>query len=261
MLWYRAWLETRLRFFVGAALIAAVTAFFVLGHPFITRQWRLDELLHPEWPEPWWFARARVDYPYFLWHFLFAELLQQAWTLSAVLLGLGGLTRESVQGNATFTLSLPVSRRRLHAVRILVAGAEVVALGLLPALLVPILSAVIGEPYPAVQALSHGLLMVAAGLVIFAVSVFLSTTVPDEHTPLLVSVSAAALLYFMIDPYADGGAAEPVWVRGLNLPRLMAGPADLASLGDVPWLGLGVSMLLTTLLLLTSFRVTEARDY
>ena len=260
MLWYRAWLETRSRFLMGAVLVGAVTLFFVAAHPFMIRQWQSDLVLHPDWPEPHWFPRALTDYPYFLWHFLFAELLQNAWVLSAVLLGLGGLAREAAQGTAGFTLSLPVTRRKLLAVRTAVAGAEVVALGFLPALLLPLLSTAMGREYPVVAGVAHSALMVGGGLVFFAFSVLLSTLLRDEHTPLLIGVSVAALLYFLIQPYADGATAGPVWVRLLNLPGLMAGPAELEP-GTVPWAGLATSLGGAAALLAAAFRIGEARDY
>src|SRR4051794_40331935 len=147
MLWSKAWLETRFRFFAGAGLVGAVTAFFVFVQPFVTRQWLRDRVVHPEWAEPGWLTRALVDYPFFLWHFLFADLLQSTWIVFAVLLGLGGVAREAAQGSAGFPLSLPVTRRRLLAVRTAVGGMEVLALGLVPALLVPALSAAAGHAY------------------------------------------------------------------------------------------------------------------
>ena len=261
MLWSKAWLETRFRFFMGAGLVAAVTAFFVFVQPFVTRQWRTDRLLHPEWSEPAWLPRALVDYPFFLWHFLFADLLQSTWILFAVLLGAGGVAREAARGSASFTLSLPVTRRRLMAVRTAVGAAEVLALGLVPALLVPLLSAVAGRSYPAGQAAAHGALMAAGGLVFFALSVLLSTALRDEHTPLLLGVSIAALLFFVVQPYADGGAAAPGWVRWLNVSRLMAGPPVIASPGDVPWAALAASAAVAAGLLAASFRIQERRDF
>lgn len=261
MLWYKAWLETRSRFLVGASLVIAVTLFFVLAHPFMIRQWQADLVRHPDLPEPHWFRRALVDYPYFLWHFLFAELLQNAWVLSAILLGLGGIARESVQGTAGFTLSLPATRRRMLAVRTTVAGAELVALGFLPALLLPLVSAAMGRTYPPGPGLVHSAIMVTGGLGFFGFAVLLSSILRDEHTPLLIALSAAALLFFLMQPYADGTLEDPLWARLLNVSRLMAGPADLASLSHVPWTGLILSLGVTTLLLAASFRVSEARDY
>jgi len=261
MLWAKAWLETRFRFLVGVGMVAAVTAFFVFVQPFVTRQWRTDRVLHPEWAEPAWLGRALGDYPFFLWHFLFADLLQSTWILFAVLLGAGGLARELAQGSAGFTLSLPVTRRRLMAVRTAVGAGEVLALGLVPALLVPLLSAAAGRAYPAEQAAAHSALMAAGGLVFFALSVLLSTLLRDEHTPLLVGVSAAALLFFLVQPYADGGVAAPGWVRWLNVSRLMAGPPVIASPADVPWAALGVSAAVAAALLMAAFHANARRDF
>jgi len=261
MLWYRAWLETRARFLTGAVLVSAVTLFFVAAHPFMIAQWQSDLVLHPEWPEPHWFRRALSDYPFFLWHFLFAELLQNAWVLSAVLLGLGGIAREAVQGTAGFTLSLPVTRRRLLAVRTAVASGELVVLGFLPALLLPLGSAMAGRAYPPGPGIVHSAIMVAGGFGFFGLTVLLSSLMRDEHTPMLIGVSAAALLYFLIQPYAGDAVAPPLWARLLDVPGLMAGPADIASAAHVQWGGLALSLGITAVLLAASFRVCEARDY
>jgi ABC-2 type transport system permease protein len=261
MLWYKAWLETRARFLLGALLVSAVTAFFVLGHPFMIRQWRSDLLLHPDWSEPAWFPRALVDYPYFLWHFVYDEMLQNAWVVSAILLGLGGIDREAAMGTAGFTLSLPVRRRDLLAVRLAVGGGEAILLGFLPSLLLPLLSRVMGRAYPLPQALAHSALLVCGGMIFFALSVLLSTAVRDENTPLLIGVSLAAVLYFLMQPYADGLTPGPWWSRVLNLPRLLAGPAEIHAPGDLPWKGVALSVAVTIALLGASFRLSDLRDY
>jgi ABC-2 type transport system permease protein len=260
MLWRKAWLETRTRFWVCLLLVSLLCGFFVFAQPWITAQWRHDRVVHPEWLEPAWLTRALGDYPYFTWHFLYANLLQSAWALAALLLGLGGLVRESVLGTSSFTLSLPVSRRRQMAVRSALAIGELAILGLLPALLLPLFSALAGRPYPFAQGLAHSALMVAGGLVFFSLSTLLATTLRDEHTPLLVAVSAAALFYFVAQPYADGRTHPPPLLRLLNLVRLLAGPADLRGPGDVPWAGLAFSLAAALALLAASFHLTGKRD-
>jgi len=55
------------------------------------------------------------DYPFYLWHFVYAEMFQKIWVILAVLLGIGGLSREAAHGTAGFTLSLPVPPEPLAA--------------------------------------------------------------------------------------------------------------------------------------------------
>ncbi|HEV7859601.1 MAG TPA: ABC transporter permease subunit [Pyrinomonadaceae bacterium] len=261
MLWYKAWLETRFRFLIGAALVCALCAFFVLGNPFILGTWSEHQQLHPAEAELPWILRATTDYPYFIWHFLFARLLQQLWVLFAVIIGLGGLSRESAQGTAGFILSLPLSRRRIVCVRAALGGIEVAVLGLIPAIAIPALSIFIGKPYPAFQAVSHALLMVLGGLVFFGLGVMLSTAIQSEHTPALIGVAIVLLFYFFLSPYTDDGVIEPLWIKLLDVSRVMAGTPALSSFSTYPLRGICISLLTACGLFYLSLRMTEKRDY
>jgi ABC-2 type transport system permease protein len=261
MLWYKAWLETRFRFLQGAILICATCAFFVLGNPFILGTWEEYRQLNPQQKELSWIIQATSDYAYFIWHFVFHSLLQQLWVLLAVLIGFGGLSRESAQGAAGFTLSLPVSRKRLVSVRAAVGLAEITVLGLIPALLIPILSVFIGKPYPAIQGISHSLLMVLAGVVFFSFSVFLSTAIQSEHTPTIIGIATVILFYFILGPYNDDGVIKPLWLKLVDVSEVMAGEPYLTSLATYPWLGLASSLSVALGLFYLSLRITEERDY
>jgi len=259
MLWYKAWVETRFRFLLGVGALTLLCAFFVVGHPFIVGQWAADRLAHPEWTEPPWLPRAMVDYPFFVWHFLHGSLYQQVWALFALLLALGGIAREAEQGTAAFTLGLPVTRRRAEHVRAAVGGLEAAALGLLPALVVPLLSMMLGKPYPVGHGLVHGALLVAGGLVFYAFGVWLAAAVRGEYTPVLVGLCAIALVYFVVQPYADDYAVAPLAVQLVNAPAVMAGPADLDA--GLPWAGLVLSLAVAAAFLFAAFRRTERQDF
>jgi hypothetical protein len=233
----------------------------VLGNPFILGTWREWQQLHPNEVEQAWIVRATIDYPYFIWHFVFRILLQQLWVLCAVLIGFGGLARESAQGAAGLTLSLPVSRRRLVSVRAAVGGAEIAVLGLIPALVIPSLSIFIEKPYPVGQAISHSLLMVLGGLVFFSLGILLSTAIESEHTPTLIGVAVVTLFYFVLTPYIDEGASEPIWLRLIDASRVMAGPPYLTSTSTYPLLGIFISLLIALGIYYLSLRITEKRDY
>jgi ABC-type transport system involved in multi-copper enzyme maturation permease subunit len=260
-LWYKAWLETRFRFLVSATLITGCSAFFVLGNPFILGTWREWQQLHPQEIEQPWILRAADDYPYFIWHFVFRLLLQQLWVLCVVLISLGGLARESAQGSAGFTLSLPVSRRRLVSARAAVGLLEIAVLGLIPALVIPALSVLIGKPYPVTQGIAHALLMILGGAVFFGLGIFLSTVIQSEHTPALIGVAFVALLYFILTPYLDEGTAAPLWVQMIDVSRVMAGAPYLTTLATYPLWGVSMSLLVAALLFYLSLKITDERDY
>jgi len=260
MLWYKAWLETRFRFLISAAMIIACCAFFVLGNPFILGTWREWQQLHPNETELDWILRATTDYPFFIWHFLFQTFLQQLWALFAVLIGLSGISRESAQGTAGFTLSLPVSRRRLVSVRAAVGCIEMAALGFIPVALIPSLSVFIGKPYPVMQGISHALLMMLAGILFFGWGLLLSTAIQSEHAPTFIGVMLVAFFYFVFQPYADG-ANEPFWLKPFDLQRVMAGAPYLSSLASYQLWGVSLSLLIAFGLFYLSLKITERRDY
>jgi ABC-2 type transport system permease protein len=261
MLWYKSWLETRFRFFIGLALVCAVCAFFVLWNPFILGTWQEHQQLHPNEAELPWILRATDDYPYFIWHFLFRSMLQQLWVLIALLIGFGGLSRESAQGAAGFTLSLPINRRRIIGVRAAVGCIEIAVLGIIPAILIPSLSVFIGKPYPAFQGVAHALLMVLGGVIFFSLGIFLSTAIESEYAPAFVGVGFVALFYFILQPYSDDGAPVPFGLKLIDVSRVMAGTPHLTSLATYSLWGVGLSLLGAFSLFYLSLRITEKRDY
>lgn len=261
MLWYKAWLETRFRFIVAAALAISCCAFFVLGNSFILGTWREWEQLHPHQPEQAWILRATVDYPYFIWHFVFRILFQQLWVLCAVLIGLGGLSREAAQGTVGFTLSLPVSRHRLVGARTAMGVVEIAVLAFIPAIVIPILSLFIGKPYPIFQGVAHSLLLFVVGLVFFALGVFLSTLIRTEYGPALIGISMVAVFYFVLTPYSEEGASEPFWLKVIDASRVMAGSPYLTTLATYPLWGVSLSLLVAVGVFYLSLRITQNRDY
>lgn len=256
MLWYRAWLETRTRWLAGAVAMAGVSAFFVAAHPWVVQQWARDAVQHPEWHDPAWLHRAAADYPFFVWHFLFADLLQKVWAVCAVLLGVGGLAREAAAGTAGFTLSLPVSRGALFGVRAAVGALGAAGLAAVAALTIVAVSAATGQPYPPLHAFQHAGVMALGGMVFLALALLLSTLLEGEHTPTLWGLAAVALVYFTVAPHADGAPA-PLVVRMVDVGGVMAGAPD----GPQPWAGLAVCVGLAGALLWTAARVTRARDF
>jgi hypothetical protein len=256
---YKAWLETRTRVATGAIVVVALCAFMVLVHPRMMIQWPLDKIQHPEWRDPPWWDQVHTDYPFFLWHYLYHDMLQKAFMVFAVLLGIGGLAREAAQGTAGFTLSLPVRRRTLAAARAAVGATEIIALGIVAALTILICSAAIGEPYAAQHAFFHTGLIALAALVVLAGSLLLSTVLPGEHAPALVGLAAVGMFNYVMAPYTDGGRVTGA-IRAFDFIGVMAGGQG-ATTSDVPWTGLGVCAIGTIVALGIALGVNETRDY
>jgi hypothetical protein len=72
--------------------------------------------------------------------------MRQIWTLFAVLIATDVLAQAAGRGGL-FTLSLPVSRNRLVMTRAGTGLAEVAVLALVPSLVFPLLSPLVGQPY------------------------------------------------------------------------------------------------------------------
>jgi ABC-type transport system involved in multi-copper enzyme maturation permease subunit len=256
---WKAWLETRARFATGLAAVLAVCGFMTLMRPYIVAQWRSDLVEHPEWQNPIWFDDVLNDYRFYLWHYLYDDMLQKTLVIFAVLLGVGGLAREGVAGTAGFTLGLPAARGRLLAVRAAVSAAELAALAAVAVCVIAAGSFVVGEVYPLGHAILHLALILAGSLVILGASLALSAWVEGEYAPVLIGLSAVTLFYFLASPYSDGGD-QPGLVRALNLAAVMAGGPGAAAV-DIPWLGLAVAGMAGAGAGWLAFRRTRSSDY
>ncbi|MFN2571414.1 MAG: hypothetical protein ABR537_07365 [Gemmatimonadales bacterium] len=260
MLFYKAWLETRTRFLTAVAVTLAVCLFWTLAHTWIENNWQRDLIEHPDYQNPAWFLRAMRDYPFFLWHFVYGEMFQKIWVILAVLLGVGGLSREAAHGSAGFTLSLPVSRLRLYRTRALLAVGELFALSAIALITIVIGSRIMALPYPIGHALTHLGTMFAGGLVFLAASLCLAEWVEGEHTPVLIALGGVGLLYFMMQPYIDGAPLD--WFAiPFAVPKLMAGPADISRVSDVAWTGMLASLGAAAAFTAAGIRRTQRGDY
>jgi ABC-type transport system involved in multi-copper enzyme maturation permease subunit len=128
---------------------------------------------------------------------------------------------------------MPVSRNRLLAVRAAAGLAEMLIVAVTAALLLPLLSPSIGERYAVVDALVHAACLFAAGAVFFSLAFLLSTSFEDPWRPLLIALSAAAVV----------AMCETVF-RGLqpySVFTVMSGDVYFRT-GRVPWLGIAASL-------------------
>ena len=260
MLCYKAWLETRARFITAVIVTLAVCGFFTLAHGWIESNWQRDLIEHPEYDNPAWFLRAMRDYPFYLYHFVYADFFQKIWVFLAVLLGIGGLSRESAHGTAGFTLSLPVSRLRLFSTRALVAVVELLVLAVIALIAIVLGSWVMQLPYPVGHGISHLATLFAGGLIFLAAALCLSEFVEGENTPVVIALGAVGLLYFVMQPYVDGAPLD--WFAlPFAVPKLMAGVSDINSARDVPWLGMIASLGAAGIFALLGVRRTQRSDY
>jgi ABC-type transport system involved in multi-copper enzyme maturation permease subunit len=243
VLW-KAWRESRGRFFSALALLSSVVIYAVVTGPGYLERYNS---MFPEKPSL---------YSSYIWGGLFHYALQGLWILAALVITLGGLRREKATGVAFFVLGFPVSRLRLFLIRATVACAESIALGLVPALLIPVFSSFVGESYPFAQALAFGALMSVAGLVIVALGLLLSEAFEGEFTAPVFGLCAITTIFL---------SYKARTLRGWNVFDVMSAtssidPATRLLKGTAPWLGLAICLLISFGLLFTAALAIRNRD-
>jgi ABC-2 type transport system permease protein len=241
---WKAWRESRNRYFASLALLLILVGYTVLSGPKFLEGISIN---HPDEP---------LTYSGYIWVSLFDFYLQGFWIACAFILGLGGIWRERATGAASFTLSLPVTRKRLILTRAAVAIVEAIVIALLPCLLVPPFSAMTGYHYPLEQSFIFGLLLAFGGLIFVGVSLLLSSLFEGEYTAFVFGLCAIATAFF---------AFKARSIHRWSIFDLMSGARHIHPrthlLTSVPWLGLSISLLISVLLVSIAVQITRSRDF
>jgi len=249
MLWYRSWLETRWRFVIGLVLLLLSAAGAVISYPEVVRLLPLADTVRVSGEIGRRIRESAAlahDYRGYIWSQWIREELCQMGTLFAVLLGTGGLL---AQRSMLFTLSLPVSRRRVIGVRAAAGLGQLLILLLLPPLLIPLLSPSIGQSYRIGDVLAYVACAFVAASVFFSLAFLLSTLFADVWRPLLIALGVAMLI----------GIAEQLgWRDGLF--AVMSAESWFRS-GALPWIGLLVCAALSTAMQYAAAANIARRDF
>jgi ABC-2 type transport system permease protein len=174
MLLYKAWRESSMRFLIGAGVITALCLMYALLH----KQF-YPGIAHEH-------AGVRNDLQYIHWT-VFGGIVRGMMQLSCLLLGLGGLQRDRRQNTLGFTLALPVSRFRLVASRAVLGLVQVLALAVIPTLVLPAASHLVGQQLPFDYAMRFIPLWFAGGSFTFAISFLASALFASEYVSLAVA--------------------------------------------------------------------------
>jgi len=257
MLWYRAWVDTRVRFLVGLAIVTCATVFVVAMYPSFLR-------IYPN------FVKSPYSYPFrspgsweidpqflelsayraYITGQLFLNNVVRFWCLFAAILGSGGLLSRPGHGGGAYALSLPVSRERLVMAQATMVLLELFVLAFVPALLVPVLSPLVGQSYVAADVVVHGASLLAGGTVFFATAFLLSSVFRDIWRPLLIAI---ALAFFL-------GSLELSFRSHPNIFRVMAGDAFVRGQG-VPWSSLFACVASSTVMVYGAVLNIARRDF
>ncbi len=243
MLWYKAWRESRARFLLSAAALAAICACFM---------WFRADTSGGISDQP-------LTYPVYIWRIIYKGYLRELFMILAILLGLGGLMRERDSRTASFTSWLPVRRWQLLATRTAVGLAEIVLLAMVPAFLVPALSPLIGQAYPASQAWAFALLWATVGTLIFAMGLLASVLFTGEFTAPVVAFLGLVGYSFLANMPGIRRYLTDIHDVMSGMPNFAESTGRLT--GPLPWATLLAVLLATATLIGIGARVTNRQDF
>jgi hypothetical protein len=262
MLWHKAWRDTRWTFVLGVALLMLMACGAILAYPRTLQV--IARVGSAEAVDAIAGGNAAVreqlsrtvelsrTYRGFVWATLFHNELPQFWCLFAILLGTGGLVPQSVRRGAMFTLSLPVSRQQIVFARAGTTLAELLLMALLPALVLPVLSPMVGEHYSLGEAVVHAVSLFVGGTVFFSLTFLLSSIFEQLWVPPLIMLGIAGLI-------AVARVVNPDLGRYTLAPVLTA---ESYFRGDgLPWTGLIACAIVSTGLLWLAARNVARRDF
>jgi len=246
---FKAWRESRGRFLISVALLAAICVFGVLCR---------DSLMRVIVPDGPFAGDAYTGYIYLL---VYAGKARGLFGIMVMVLALGGLQRERLHGTVGFTLALPVSRARLVSAQALLGLGQIAALSALPLLLLTVCSPLTHVSYPLEQMVRFALLWFAGGAVFFAVAFLSAALFRSEYTAL-----AAAFVFIIFYPMAL--LFPPLSRYPLNINHIMSGVGmpyfdtrHALLVGAPPWTLLASMMVMAGLLILLAVQITRYRDY
>jgi hypothetical protein len=253
MIWQHAFLETRWRFLIGLVLLPVSAAFVALSYPQVTA------LSQSVTPVPGTALGREIaaamelskTYDGYVWSQWFQQNGAQLGSFFAAMIGTGGLLSLDAAARL-FTLSLPISRERLLAARAAAGLGQVLALTLVPALVIVIVSPVIGRGFPVLDALAYALCAFVGCAVIFSLAFLFSSMFSNVWAPVLLALCAGAALR-ALDTITGG-------MGGFSLLRMVHGESYFYGHG-LPWLMLLISAGVSLALLYAGTRLIAQQDF
>lgn len=253
MLWHKAWLDTRWSFLIGLALLICISLINVLAYPLVPGLLEVAAKVNATGPlahEIDFTAEIASSFRGYIWVQFIRQNLFYLWTLFAVLLGADGSF--SQRNGAIFTLSLPVSRRHLFAVRAAADLLELGALALVPMIVIFLAAPAVGQGYELSEAVVHAIYIVFGGVVFYCVAVFLSTVFDERGVPIVITLAVAVIVGLCTSFIPALGPFTPAGVMsGESYFRT----GSLALGAPLIWL------MLSAATLLAAARTVENRDY
>ena len=227
MLWYKGWFETRYRILLGCALMAYTLLIDRLGE-------------RNSWP-----LKDRLDWTSIM--FLMVTLL---------LAGAGTKTQapfrqqRGLHGSTLFTLTLPVSRLQLVAIRAGVGILETALIFLIASMALWRFVPAIKVHASLVNALEYAFSLTICNTVAYFVCVLVAIFLDDVWQIWGKMISVAALLFI----------SSKTPRQSLNLQRAIGSASPFVT-HALPWTTMGYSLLASAILFYAAVKVAEAREY
>lgn len=226
MLWYKAWRESRIRFWASALALGGICATIVFFHHDVSSGMSDD---------------GPLTFTTYIWRIAYKGYVRDLFVLIAIFLGLGGLTREQDHRTTGFTLALPVSRLSLLGTRAAVGFVQVVLLAAVPAILLPTLSALVGESYPTSQSWGFAILWATVGSLLHAIGILASVLFAGEFTAPVAACFGLIAYSLLADMSGPGRYLTDIHdvMSGIGMPYftehigMLTGPLPWATLLDV----------------------------
>jgi len=252
MLFQHAFLETRWRFLIGLVLLPVSAAFVALSYPQVTA---LSQSVIPapgtalgrEIAEAMELSKTYGGYVWSQW---FQQNGAQLAGLFAAIIGTGGLLSQTA-ASRLFTLSLPVSRERLLAARAAAGLGQMLALTVVPALVIVLVSPLVGRSFPLLEALAYALCAFVGSAVFFSVAFFFSSLFGSVWAPIVLTLCAGAAL---------GALDRITGADRFSLIRMVHGESYFRGHG-LPWPMLAVSLAVSATLLYAGTRLVARQDF
>lgn len=245
MLWYKSWVETRWRFAFALSILLIFSLWSVLRFPNAVQSGVRDMQQHKH---PNAALRGVATYT----QVEIFEKLTLLWAIFSVMLGTGGLLRERRLGTASFLLSLPISRRRLLAVRCVVSLVEATCLALAAYAVVPLAFPLVNQSYSFGLALRYALILAVSGASFVVYGILISALMEGAGWPAIIGASTAFLSLAL-------GELVSAFSRYAPFPVLSG--ESYFRYGAVPWTGMSISLVIAALMLALVLWIVKWQDF
>jgi ABC-type transport system involved in multi-copper enzyme maturation permease subunit len=245
MLWYKSFREIRIVTLVGFLGMAAACVLIVLNQQTMRTH-----------------AGTQMTYIAYIWKSVYNSIGRDIFVILCIILGSGGLLQERAHGTSGFTLALPVSRRRIVFTRAMVGYFGVLAIAAVPIAVVPIASRYVGEEYSVGQNIGFFFLWAACGAVFYGLTFLLAHRIEGDYLSVLIAIPSL-MLY--------GALLNLPWLsrlRMLNIFGILNGEempffneTQHLLVAPLPWLALGVMVVVSAVLITIAARRIEPLDF